>query len=448
LEPTPPELAEVEEGEDLPGGDGTNRLLLGSNAFIKQSANLSDENEGLFFSGNSFFNQNWVEAPASTQSRDGLGPYFNARSCSSCHFKDGRGHPGLNPGDNPEGLLLRLSIPGVSDIGAPLPEPNYGGQLQDFALPKLVPEGKISIDYVEIKGSYSDGEPYTLLEPIYDIIDRNFGELSEDVLISPRVAPVMIGLGLLEAIPESRLDELSDPEDLDGDGISGRKNSVWDAESSSFQTGRFGWKAEEPSVRQQVAGAFNGDIGITSSIFKNESCTDTQIECIEAISGGDPELADHLLLRVTVYSQAVAVPVRRGFKSTEILRGKLMFQRSGCTSCHAPSHVTGDFPELPAMADQLIWPYTDLLLHDMGEGLSDNRPSFDADGNEWRTPPLWGIGLIEAVNGHQRLLHDGRARGVAEAILWHGGEAAKARAAFINMPKEDREALIRFIESL
>ncbi len=438
----------VQDGEDMPGGETTNVLLLGSNAFIKPASNLSDEHESLFFSGNSFFNQNWVEAPASTQSRDGLGPTFNARSCSGCHFKDGRGRPALTPDEAQQGLLVRLSIPGADEHGEPLPDPNYGGQLQDLALPNVPFEGKVKITYTEIEGTYGDGEPYTLLEPTYTIDELAHGPMSDEIMMSARVAPAMIGLGLLEAIPESRLKELADPDDSDNDGIAGQINMVWDIDAAEHRPGRFGWKSEMPTVEQQTAGAFLGDVGITSRLFPTENCTDAQAECQASSSGGEPELADHLLDRVTVYSSALAVPVRASFKNPQVLRGKGLFHQAGCAKCHTPSHTTGPHPFLPEFEGQLIWPYTDLLLHDMGPGLADGRPVFDADGQQWRTPPLWGLGFIETVNGHDRFLHDGRARGFAEAILWHGGEAEASKEAFRNMNKEDREAVLRFLGSL
>lgn len=447
-EPTSDGLAEVEPGEALPGGDTTNQLLLGSNAFIKPAANLSDEHESMFFTGNSFFNQNWIQAPASTQTRDGLGPLFNARSCSACHFKDGRGRPALSEGEPHRGFLARLSVPGQNNEGGPVGDPNYGGQLQDNALPDVPSEGHVEITYEEVPGVYGDGTPYTLLRPSYALTDLAYGSLSEDILFSPRVAPAVIGLGLLEAIPEATLEAMADPDDANKDGISGRINRVWDVEANDLRPGRFGWKAEQPTVLQQSAGAFLGDIGITSRLFKLNNCTDAQADCLAVEPGGEPELEDHLLERVTIYTAALAVPKRRGHDKEEVLRGKFLFAQAGCTGCHTPKYTTGEHPYLPAMSNQLIWPYTDLLLHDMGEALSDDRPVYDAQGSEWRTPPLWGVGLIETVNRHNRLLHDGRARGVAEAILWHGGEAQAAREAFRLMPLDDREALIRFVKSL
>ncbi len=442
------DIASVDPGEELPGGDTTNTFLLGSNAFITPAENISDANETLFFSGNSFFNQAWVQAPASTVSRDGLGPLFNARSCAACHFKDGRGAPPLEPDEPFLGILLRLSIAGEGPDGAPVPEPSYGGQLQPFSIAGVPAEGNPTVEYTEITGQYDDGTTYTLLSPTYVISDLAYGPLSDEVRISPRVAPAVIGLGLLQAITEDRLEELADPDDADGDGISGRINRVPDVSSGTLAVGRFGWKAEQPTVRQQSAGAFLGDMGITSGLFPAQNCSDAQDDCEGAISGGEPEIPDDRLDRVDVYGRLLAVPIRASYRNEVVLRGKQIFNEIGCASCHVATHQTGGDSDLPEVRDQKIWPYTDLLLHDMGPELTDNRPSFAADGQEWRTPPLWGLGFYETVNGHNRLLHDGRARGVAEAILWHGGEGEASRDEFRALPVEDRDALVAFVESL
>ena len=440
----------VDASEALPGGDTTNTLLLGTNAFALPASNITVEHEPMFFTGNSFFNQAWVEAPASTANRDGLGPLFNARSCASCHFRDGRGAPPATDDEAFLGVLLRLSVPGVDAHGGPSPDPVYGGQLQPFALPGVPSEGTPRVVFTEQAGTYDDGTAYTLLAPTYAIDELGYGPLADDIMISPRVAPQMIGLGLLEAIPDDRLLVLADPDDADGDGISGRPNRVWDVEANALRIGRFGWKSDQPSVRQQVAGAFLGDMGITTPVFPAQNCSAAQPDCASAPNGdgdGEPEIREDLLHRVVVYSSLLAVPARRAPDDAEVLRGRALFADAGCASCHTPSHQTGPHA-LPEVAHQTIWPYTDLLLHDMGPALADDRPVFEATGREWRTPPLWGIGLLPSVNAHQRLLHDGRARGVAEAVLWHGGEAEAARDAFRAMTSEQRDALVHFVESL
>lgn len=430
----------------LSGGQTTNTLLLGSNAFTRPAANITDEHELAFYTGNSFFNQSWVMAPASADAHDGLGPMFNARSCSACHFKDGRGSPPLEADEPFTGLLLRLSV--LDEAGAPRPDAAYGGQLQPFSIDGVPAEGAPSVSYRELEGEYVDGDRYTLLEPIYTIASPAYGAFSEGLLLSPRVAPAVFGLGLLEAIPEKRLRALEDPDDSDGDGISGRIHWVPDVQTGKRAVGRMGWKAEQPTVLQQAAGAFNGDMGITSRLFPEQDCSPAQVACKGAPSGGEPEIADDLLDAVALYARLLGVPVRAQWDSPDILAGEALFLESGCGDCHTPSHQTGKDAELVELRNQKIFPYTDLLLHDMGPGLSDERPSIDAKGPEWRTAPLWGLGRYRDVNHHDRLLHDGRARGVAEAILWHAGEAETSRDAFKSLSREQRELLVRFVESL
>jgi CxxC motif-containing protein (DUF1111 family) len=267
-------------------------------------------------------------------------------------------------------------------------------------------------------------------------------------MTSPRTANAMIGLGLLDAIDEPSLLAYADEDDADGDGISGRPNRVWDPKTQTTVLGRFGWKANVPGVEQQVAGAFLGDMGITSPLHPAQNCPAVQTACAAAPAGGEPEIDQESVDQVTYYARFLAVPARRDVQDDEVLRGKRLFSVAGCAGCHVPKYVTGDVPGLPELSQQTIYPYTDLLLHDMGDELADHRPDYLATGTEWRTPPLWGLGLVHVVNGHTDFLHDGRARDTSEAILWHGGEAAAARDAYRAMNKDERAALIRFVESL
>lgn len=436
----------LEKGEEYSGGAATTSDI-SVNAFGNAAPNLIGDKDLTFVSGNAFFKRNWVTAPSSTVDLDGLGPLFNARSCSSCHALDGRGRPPIAGEANVVGLLFRLSVPGTDANGAPLGHPVYGGQFNNRSILGVPAEGNIDIKYVEVEGSYPDGEKYSLRMPLYEFVETGYGDVS-DAMVSPRVANHIVGLGLLEAISEFDLLENQDPADSNADGISGRANMVWDVEAGKKRLGRFGWKANQPTVRQQVAGAFGGDIGLTTSLFPNQPCTDEQQDCNKAPSGGDPEVRDDILDKVVLYSAALAVPKRRNWDKPEVLRGKQLFFNSGCTGCHKPKFTTGEYKEIPEFSNQTIRPYTDLLLHDMGEGLADNRPDFDADGREWRTPPLWGLGLLQTVNKHNFLLHDGRARGFEEAILWHGGEAEQAKENFKRLSISDRKALISFLESL
>ena len=426
-------------------GGETTAFSDGANAFELSARNLPNDIRRTFEVGDSFFNQNWVTAPASTEARDGLGPTHNALSCSSCHSHDGRGKPPDNPDDPERGLLLRLSIPGPN---GPIDEPNYGGQLQDRAIISVPPEGRILIAYEEQLGQYPDGTPYSLRAPVYSIQDPAYGPLHPDVMISPRVAPVVIGMGLLEAIPEADILSLADPDDANADGISGKPNYVIDVTTGKMALGRFGWKANQPTVEQQAAGAFLGDIGITSSLFPDENCPPIQESCLKAPNGGMPEVPDERLDKVTIYMQTLAVPAMRNIEDEQVQQGARLFVQTQCAACHTPRYETGNAHPLEPLRNQVIFPYTDLLLHDMGEGLADNRPDGLATGREWRTPPLWGIGLVETVNKHTMFLHDGRARSIEEAILWHGGEAAGSRTQFMSLTKDEREALIRFLESI
>jgi CxxC motif-containing protein (DUF1111 family) len=427
----------------LSGGEGT-VFNDSSDAFAQGMPTLTREERRAFAVGNSFFTQNWVTAPSSTAGRDGLGPLLNAQSCSSCHFKDGRGAPPLTADDPQRGLLLRLSVPGPD--GEPVALENYGDQLQDRSINGVPAEGTMVITYDEVQGTYADGTPYTLLAPSYSIGSPAYGPIPDDVMISPRVAPAVFGVGLLQAVPEATITAAVDPDDSDGDGISGRPNHAPD-ESGEMVLGRFGWKANVATVNQQNTNAFQGDIGITSTLRPDQECTAAEAACHDAPTGGAPEIDDQKVQRVEFYTRTLAVPARRDVSEPAAVQGEKLFTSIGCSSCHTPEMQTGD-SDITALRDQTIRPYTDLLLHDMGQGLADDRPDGDATGTEWRTAPLWGIGLVETVNGHTRFMHDGRARDLTEAVLWHGGEAADAQNRFRQLSAAERAALISFLESL
>jgi CxxC motif-containing protein (DUF1111 family) len=361
-------------------------------------------------------------------------------------------------------MFLRLSVPPRSEADQAaldghevnvIPEPTYGGQLQDFAVPGVPSEGRMVVAYSEEKVTLADGTIVSLRRPEYSVGNLGYGPMADDVMLSPRVAPQMIGLGLLEAVHESDILAQADPDDANGDGISGRPNWARDPATGELMLGRFGWKAGAPTIEAQSAGAFAGDIGISTPLTNSPhgDCTAAQAPCIAAATGeqgrlGISEAPDPVLELVTFYSHNLAVPRRRNVDDLKVLRGKEMFYQTGCVSCHTPKYVTRRDADHPAQQFQLIWPYTDLLLHDMGDGLADHRPEGAADGREWRTAPLWGIGLTEAVSDHTFFLHDGRARNLLEAILWHGGEAQRARDQVVEMATEDREALLAFLGSL
>lgn len=437
------EPAAAEDALVRQGGEAT-VLEDGASAFAQPMPGLSSQERRDFAVGNSFFNQNWVTAPASTEARDGLGPLFNAASCSSCHFKDGRGQPPVDADDPERGLLVRLSV--LDDDGSSLPHPTYGGQFQDRAIRGVPEEGAIRIDIEEQPGAYADGTAYSLAAPTYTLVTPDGTEIT-DIVVSPRVAPAMLGVGLLENVPQAVVEERADPDDADGDGVSGRPHLVEDPDTGETVLGRFGWKAAVPTLQDQNAAAFANDIGITSSVVPEQPCTDAQPECSAAPDGGTPELDDEKLETITFYTRTLAVPARRDVGGGDTTAGQELFDQIGCASCHAAELTTGP-SDLAPLANQTIRPYTDLLLHDMGPALSDERPDGDAAGAEWRTPPLWGIGLVETVNRHTRFLHDGRARSIEEAILWHGGEGEASKVRFTDLPADDRAAILTFLESL
>lgn len=456
------DFSKPEQFETMSGGAATTKAIVNGDAFSHFSPNLTFEEEQTFKLGNALFTKLWVSSPSSTQASDGLGPLFNARACQSCHLKDGRGHPPEGAADATS-MFLRLARPARTDeereaIGdyrkLNFPDAVYGEQFQDLAVPGLASEGKMEISYEEVPVTLGDGEVVSLRKPTYSVSDLGYGPLEGDVTLSPRVAPPMIGMGLIQAIHEADILANADPDDKDGDGISGKAALVRDHMTGELKLGRFGLKAQNASIRDQSSGAFTGDIGISTpdTPFSHGDCTKAQAACLAMPTGvqerlGPVEAPDPVLSLVTFYSENLAVPARRDIDDPTVLKGKEMFYSAGCTACHTPKFVTRRDAGNKAHAFQLIWPYSDFLLHDMGEGLADGQQVGVANGQEWRTQPLWGIGLTKTVNNHTFFLHDGRARNLTEAILWHGGEAEAARSAFAAMDKQDRTALLTFLES-
>ena len=414
-----------------------------SHAFSTPAPNLSADGLAKHLEGDVEFEAAFVTVPAEVN--PGLGPVYNNISCINCHARDGRGRAPTS-GEKLTSMLFRVSLPNPEgDVThGPVPVPGFGTQLNNRAIFGVPPEGTVTIDYTEGELTTSDGAKVYLRTPNYKI-EHAYQPLPDDVQLSPRVAPVVFGLGLLEAIPESTILALADEDDQDSDGISGKANYVWDVQKNGLSLGRFGWKANQPTLLQQVASAYHDDIGITTSLLPQES-SDGQSQYDGR--GDDPELSDEILDVVTFYVQTLAVPARRNLDDPMVQRGEELFESAQCSGCHIPTLQTGSLSDVPEVSNQTINPYTDLLLHDMGPGLADDRPDFLASGSEWRTPPLWGIGLVKVVNGHTNFLHDGRARGLLEAILWHGGEAEQSREAVQGMSTGDRDALIAFLESL
>lgn len=452
-----PRFTKAEPGEARSGGAATVRKS-DQNAFSLPSANLPPSRRVDFSVGNSFFRSPWVTAPSTTTARDGLGPLFNTNACQNCHIKDGRGHPPPPDAANSVSMLVRLSIPDapqyakvIEQLGV-VPEPVYGGQFQDMAVPGVVPEGKVRVEYTPVSVRFKDGSEVELRKPVLQITQLGYGPLHHDTRFSARVAPPMIGLGLLEAIPEDAILANAAAQAKDKNGINGRPNRVWDDELQKTVIGRFGWKAGQPTLNQQNVHAFSGDMGLTTRLRPFDDCTDAQTACKQAPNGngpnGEPEVSDNILRLVLFYSRNLAVPARRGINDEQVLAGKNLFFQAGCQSCHTPKYTTAANAAEPELANQVIRPYSDLLLHDMGDGLADNRTEFHASGRDWRTPPLWGIGLTQAVSGHTQFLHDGRARNLLEAVLWHGGEAQAAQQQVLAFNAEQRAALLAFLNSL
>ncbi len=434
------------------GGAGTVQQS-DHNAYSLPQGNLSITKRLDFSVGNSFFRNPWVIAPASTDARDGLGPLFNTNSCQGCHLKDGRGHPPTS-GENAISLFLRLAVPATAETDPKLlqqhgfvPVPIYGSQLQTSAIPGMQPEANLLVEWVEIEQTLADGTQVSLRQPEYLIKNPNYGPLPADLLISPRVAPPMIGLGLLESISEASILAAEDPDDSNDDGISGRANQVWDRIAGRTALGRFGLKAAEVSIMQQSMAAFAGDMGLSSSIAPDTDCTAEQ-QCERFPDGGTPEVSDKIAGLINFYAMSLAVPARRDMDNPQVQSGAQLFNSIGCAACHTPRQQTGERAERPDLSNQTIWPYTDLLLHDMGAALADGRSEFLADGNEWRTAPLWGIGLTQQINPRAGFLHDGRARTLEEAILWHAGEAESAANQYRQLPLALRESMLAFLNSL
>jgi CxxC motif-containing protein (DUF1111 family) len=425
---------------DALSGGATTVFDSTAEAFGHPAPNLGPRALARHIAGDAAFSLTFVVEPGLANS--GLGPLYNNTSCEACHFGDGRGRP-PEPGAPFETMLFRASLRGKDAFGGPKGAGMFGGQLQLIAIPGVSAEASAQVTYTDSGGRFDDGTGYSLRVPHYSF--RGIvAALPDDLLTSPRVAPVNFGLGLLEAVPEETIRARADPDDRDNDGISGRVNIVYDVPLRQYVVGRFGWKANVGSLLHQAAGAFNGDMGITSSYFPSENCEGEYDDC----KAHDAEVTDKMIAEVAFYTQTLGVPARRRLDDPQVRKGEALFYTIGCHDCHTPTMVTGVLPGVPAVSNQTIHPYTDLLLHDMGGGLADHRPDFGASGREFRTPPLWGIGLVQTVNGHTFFLHDGRARNLLEAVLWHGGEGKRARERFKSLSADARNALIAFLNSL
>jgi CxxC motif-containing protein (DUF1111 family) len=437
----------------LSGGETTvaNRTHRG---FGQPAPNLTEKELALHTEGDRAFEATFVTAPAPVNA--GLGPLFNNSSCIACHVGDGRGMPTNGS------LLVRVSLPVGHSVGAnqPIsasgknkqqssifesqpqasvtlgnapPVPGLGTQIQDQAVFGVKPKADVAFEFKKQTGTYGDGTPYTLRSPVFKIVLPDGKPLPKNVLTSPRIPPPVFGRGLLEAIPEKTIVALADPDDKNRDGISGKPNRVWDVRKKALVLGRFGLKANNPNLFQQNAAAYVNDMGVTNPLFPEKD--------------GTSEIDLKTLKASTFYTQTLAVPARTLTNDPAVKKGEKLFAQANCAVCHVAEIRTGNH-EVKAIANQTIYPYTDMLLHDVGAGLADGRPDFEASGNEWRTPPLWGLGLTQTVLPYSGYLHDGRAQTLEEAILWHGGEAEQSKEMFRKMAQGDRDALIEFLNSL
>ncbi|CAM4013920.1 di-heme oxidoredictase family protein [Psychrobacter arenosus] len=458
------------------GGD-TGITITTSESYSKPSSNIPASRKGDFFIGNAFFRQPWVVAPASTDSRDGLGPLFNVAACQSCHIKDGRGHAPMSAEDDADSLLIRLAMPATTSeqqqqlqnsLVEKIPHAVYGGQLQDRGIQGVAAEARVQVKWTPVPVKFADGHVETLRRPTYTLSNPGYGDFDPELMVSPRIALPMIGLGLLEQIPEADIKRQADAKDKDGNGVTGKYNWVLDPQTGKTALGRFGWKAGQTRLLTQNQSAFNEDMGLTSRIRPIESCTKNQPDCLKAPTGADEqgdggppvEVSNDVAKFVEFYTRNLAVPHRRNADDPVVLAGKKQFYDMGCIQCHTPRY------KLPTTDDdrleqhgQIIYPYTDMLLHDMGDDLADRtiagklppksaQVEFLANSFEWRTPALWGIGLAQTVDAQATFLHDGRARTPMEAVLWHGGEAEQQKQQVLKLDKKGREALNDFLLSL
>lgn len=428
--------------EYFAGGDGT-VFVTDATAFDRLIANGTPGMQVLHDQGRQIFFQEFVEY--GTGEFDGLGPLFIQTSCGGCHPGNGRSQPPLTEVDYNSGLLMRFSLAGSGPNGEPNPVPGYGTQLQNRSIDGVAPEAHFLFYYNIFNETYADGSNFPMHDPVFNVIDQ-YTPMPPNVLFTLRNGSPVYGLGLLEAVSDEEILSRVDETDDNVDYISGRANYVWNVKSQQFEIGKLGWKASNPTIEQQTAGAFHEDMGVTSEGYFETEIGEGQSNSTTGF-GPEPDVEESVIDQVSYYLRTLAVPAPRNLDDPQVMHGRQIFYDLNCNGCHTPQLTTGN-SAIPQLANQTIYPYTDLLIHDMGEILADGRPDFDASTNEWRTPPLWGLGLTAIVNPNARYLHDGRASSIEEAILWHGGEAHWAKEYFKSLPAEDREALLAFLNAL
>jgi len=360
-----------------------------------------------------------------------LGPRYTGRSCFACHTLNGRA---LAPAT---GATMTKSVVRVGSDATGTPHADLGRYLSPLSTTGSPEAGVTIASWTTVNGLYGDGTAYTLRKPNYSFTGVT------PTYYSIRLAPQLVGAGLIEAVPEGEIAALADPNDANGDGISGRMQIVTDPVTSQQRMGRFGWRAGQATLKYQLAVALNSDIGVTTSIFPNLDRGTNQPD-----PGPSTELNSTDLENLYRYNALLGVSARRTLTDAQALHGEALFASANCVKCHTPTLTTSGYAPLIEVRGQTIHPYSDLLLHDMGTELADTMGEGVATGAEWRTAPLWSIGLTAGVSGGENYLHDGRARTLAEAILWHGGEAQNAKEAFRNMSASDRADLVKFLQSL
>lgn len=428
--------------------------LADSKAYQQPLPNLSATDKQAFYLGQSMFERLWVPAPSSTTASDGLGPLFNARSCHSCHVNSGRGHaPTTNQlGSDVPSFFIRLGKSDQAQTDHVIGDYMYGRQFHPLSATNVKTEGDYRIHWQESIEIFDDGYQVTLRKPSLEWLSLNYGDFQESTGFSMRVSPPLVGMGLLDLVPDSLILEHADPDDQDQNGISGKPN--WIERNGEKLLGRFGHKASVPSLKEQNQSAFNGDLGLSTELFPFPSgdCTVAQTDCMQAPNGNsqhldDLEVSKEQMAVLDTYVALSMPPAMRNLDQAWFKDAKQIFDQLECGSCHTPKLTTGS-SEFTALSHRDFYPFTDMLLHDLGPELANGFPVLNASTQEWRTAPLWGIGLSESVSGRNGFLHDGRARTIEEAILWHGGEAEASKNAYKSLNAKQRALFVRFLESL
>jgi len=431
------------------------------NAFQHPFKKLSAEQKFNHSLGRSLFEKFWVASPSSTTASDGLGPLYNARSCHSCHLNNAKGHA-------PANLQSAVSVPsffvrlkrwprpdGFDPKKAVSGDPIYGTQLQTLSTTQLVPEADLVVKYDYLDLMFEDKTPIQLRKPTYTLNNLGYGAFSKDTVLSGRVSPALMGVGLIDALDDKTIEHNADENDLDQDGISGRSNQVWDKINQTWRLGRFGWKATVATLSEQNQSAFNGDLGLSTPLVTSAygDCTQAQVACLSLANGNSAhldnlEVSEQMMSLVNQFSALSAPSKIRNLANDQFMQGKSVFDQLNCAACHIPKMKTGLVTDYKVLSNRTFFPFSDFLLHDMGAGLADTGNEFNAKEQEWRTTPLWGNSLNKTTSGRQSYLHDGRARNLIEAIAWHGGEAQQSQEAFLSLTTKQRNDLLYFLESL